>query len=109
MNLFQQRADDGRQRNPQMLGYAGLRFGRNMSLLNRVTAMAMDVELVDRLHDLREVLHLIEMAAQAIEAADDRGAIQRAVLLGTGLLDDLKESIEPRIVTEASGLSVKAK
>ena len=55
--------------------------------------MANKTDFIDKLHDLREVIHLLEMASQAIEATEDRGAFQRGVHVALGILADLEEGI----------------
>lgn len=49
-----------------------------------------EIDFVDRLHDLREALHLIEMASQAIEATEDRGAIQRGIQFALVILASIE-------------------
>ena len=48
------------------------------------------LDLIERIHDLRDLLGLLNLAAQSLEMQRERDAIERGTIVAQGILRDIE-------------------
>ncbi|MDJ1632505.1 hypothetical protein [Rhizobium rhizogenes] len=56
--------------------------------------MTRPLALLDQIHNLRDLLYLTNLAAQALDAAHERNAMERGTLLALDLLNEIEKAVD---------------
>ena len=56
--------------------------------------MKSSLDLLDQIHNLRDLLRLTNLAAQALEMAHERNAMERGTLLALDFLQEIEKAVD---------------
>lgn len=56
--------------------------------------MTRSLDLLDQIHNLRDLLRLTNLAAQALDMAHERNAMERGTLLALDLLQEIEKAVD---------------
>lgn len=56
--------------------------------------MTRSLDILDQIHNLRDLLRLTNLAAQALDMPHERAAMERGTLLALDLLEEIEKAVD---------------